>query len=306
MEIIPFVKTIEQLKLNCEGIIVLQHGEKVAEYRWIPETPRNCFSVSKSFTSIAIGMAIDQGKLSLAEPVIDVFPEFRPGPDFEYKPGTEKVNVVLLDRKTKLLSLTLDNLLTMTRGHREFSRPATATEAIEQTLTYTPASRFVYDNGSTLLASAMFTRRMGATVREFLLDALFHPLGIPDPQWPESPDGHTIGGTGLMLTTSELAIFGQFLLQRGQWQGKQLVSPSWIDSAGRPHVKTRMEQPDNDLGYGYGFWPCRYGAYRADGKDGQFVIVLPRQNAVVAINSDEPEPSNILYSVWDEILPLLG
>jgi CubicO group peptidase (beta-lactamase class C family) len=191
----------------------------------------------------------------------------------------------------------------MTRGHADFSRPATVAEALEQRLSFDPGGRFVYDNGSTFLASAMFTRAMGQTVRDFLVEALFRPLGIPDPEWTQSTDGHTAAATGLFLSTSSLARFGQFLIQRGLWQGKQLVSPLWIDSAGRPHVSTRDSKwPDYDLGYGYGFWPCRHGAYRADGKDGQFVVVLPRQDAVVAINSNEEKHYPILYAVWDEIL----
>ena len=287
MNIDSFVKVIERQKLNCEGIIVLRHGKKTAEHRWIPQAPRNTFSVSKSFLSIAVGMAADKGKLSLADHAADAFPELarRPG--------------------KRLSAVTLEHLLTMARGHRAFSRPATAAEALAQPLAYQPGARFVYDNGSSLLASAMFTRKTGTTVREFLLNALFRPLGIPDPQWPQSPDGHTIGGTGLELSTSSLARFGQFLLQRGNWQGKQLVSPGWIDRAGRPQINTRLRRPDCDIGYGYCFWPCRHGAYRADGKDGQFLIVLPRQDAVVAINSSEPKPYPILYAVWDEILPLL-
>jgi CubicO group peptidase (beta-lactamase class C family) len=289
MKIDSFVKVIEKQKLNCEGIIIFQHGKKIAEHRWIPETPRICYSVSKSFTSIAIGFSIDRGKLSLSDRVADIFPDRKS----VRKPGK------------RFASLTLEHLLTMTRGHKAFSRPMTAAEALAQPLSYEPGTRFVYDNGSTLLASAMFTRRMKTTVREFLLDALFRPLGIPDPEWRETPDGHTIGGTGLIVTTSNLATFGQFLLQRGQWKGKQLVSPDWIDKVGRPHISTRLRRPDMDLGYGCGFWPSRYGAYRADGKEGQFIIVLPRQDAVVAINSTEPKPYPILYAVWDEILPQL-
>jgi CubicO group peptidase (beta-lactamase class C family) len=233
-------------------------------------------------------MAADRGKLSLSDSVAAAFP------DLVRKPGK------------RLAALTLGHLLTMSRGYKAFSRPVTVAEALAQPLTYQPGEYFVYDNGSTFLASAMFTRAMGKTVRDFLLDALFRPLGIPDPVWPESPDGHTVGATGIELTTSDLARFGQFLLQRGQWRGKQLVSPDWIDNAGRPQINTRSRRPDSDLGYGCGFWPCRHGAYRADGKDGQFVIVLPRQDAVAAINSNEPKPSPILYAVWDEILPLLA
>jgi CubicO group peptidase (beta-lactamase class C family) len=145
----------------------------------------------------------------------------------------------------------------------------------------------------------MFTRMVGMTVRDFLLDALFRPLGIADPQWPETADGHTIGASGLVLTTTDMAKFGQFLLQRGCWEGKQLVSSCWIDSAGRPQTSTRSRRPGCDMGYGYCFWPCRGGAYRADGRDGQFVIVFPGQDMVVAINSSEPKPYPILYAVWE-------
>jgi CubicO group peptidase (beta-lactamase class C family) len=287
MNIDSFVSAIEKQKLICEGIIVLQHGEKIAEHRWIPESPRNVFSVSKSFVSIAVGMAVDRGKLSLASRLVDVFPRLAP------KPGK------------RLAALNLEHLLTMARGYKEFSQPATVAEALAQPLTYQPGTHFQYDNASTFLASAMFTYSMGITVREFLLDALFRPLGIPDPEWPETPDGHTVGSTDLVLTTSNLATFGQFLLQRGEWKGKQLVSPGWIDAAGRPQIKTGWPKPDQDLGYGFCFWPCRYGIYRADGKNSQLVIVHPRKDVVIAINSNDPDPFLILYTVWDEILPLL-
>jgi CubicO group peptidase (beta-lactamase class C family) len=227
-------------------------------------------------------MAVDRGKLSLASRAVEFFPECR-------KPGKA------------LSALTLEHLLTMTRGHATFSRPATVAEALAQPFTYRPGERFVYDNGSTFLASAMFTRAMGINVRGFLLDELFKPLGIDAPEWAESPDGHTVGATGLMLTTNALARFGRFLLKKGEWHQKQLVSAAWIDNASRPHVGTGMRQSDRDLGYGYCFWPCRHGAYRADGKDGQFVVILPQQDTVVAINSNEPKPYPILDAVWGTV-----
>jgi CubicO group peptidase (beta-lactamase class C family) len=287
VKIDSFVRAVEKQKLNCEGIVVLRHGEKIAGHRWTPETPRNSFSVSKSFVSVAAGMAIDRGKLSLNSRVVDFFPEYC------RKAGK------------RLSGLTLEHLLNMTRGHKAFSRPATVAEALSQPLAYQPGARFVYDNGSAFLASAMFTRAMEIRVREFLLDALFRPLDIPDPQWPQSSDGHTAGATGLVLATSDLARFGQFLLQRGQWQGRQLVSSAWLDNAVRPRINTRLRTPDCDLGYGFGFWPCRHGAFRADGKEGQFAVVLPQQDAVVAINANEQKPYHILYAVWEEILPFL-
>jgi CubicO group peptidase (beta-lactamase class C family) len=194
----------------------------------------------------------------------------------------------------------------MTMGHGEFSRPRTVGEALSQKISFDPGTRFVYDNTSTFLASAMLTRVTGVKLRDYLLDRLFRPLEIPDPIWAESDDGYTQGASGLELTTGSMATFGQFLLQRGNWQGKQLVSASWIDGATRTQISTKYSKiPDYDMGYGYFFWTSRHGAYRADGRNGQFVVVLPRQEAVVAISSDEENLMPILYAVWDHILPQL-
>ncbi|MDR2068724.1 MAG: beta-lactamase family protein [Spirochaetaceae bacterium] len=288
MRIEPYVDAVNRQSLKVEGILVLQHGEEIARYRWVPETPRPVYSVSKSFTSLAAGMAIDEGKLSLRTRVLDAFPGRVPEPS------------------PRLSMLNLEHLLTMSRGHPAFSRPAGVDEALAQFLNTDPGARFVYDNGSTFLASAMVTAATGQKVRDFLLDRLFRPLGIPDPVWEESADGYSLGATGLELSTGSLARFGQLLLQRGNWQGKQLVSASWIDTASRAHITTKtFKDADYDLGYGYCFWNCRHGAYRADGKNGQYVVVLPREDAVAAISSDEETMLPILYAVWDHILPEL-
>ncbi|MDR2245715.1 MAG: beta-lactamase family protein [Treponema sp.] len=285
MDITPFAEVIEKRNLKVEGIILFKGGRRVAERRWVPERPRPVYSVSKSFTAIAAGLAIAGGKLSLRDRVADAFP----GP-----------------ASPRLASLTLEHLLTMSRGHGGFSRPRTVADALEQTLDFDPGTRFVYDNGSTLLASAMITQATGQKVRDYLLDRLFRPLGIPDPVWKESRDGYTLGATGLELTTGDLAAFGQLLLQRGSWRGEQLVPAAWIDGASRPHISTKETgKLDYDIGYGYGFWACRHGAYRADGKNGQFVIVFPRQEAVAAIASGEPDMESILAAVWEHILPQL-
>ena len=293
MNLRPFIEGVEKQNLNVEGIIVFQRGRETASHRWADETRRTVFSVSKSFTSVAVGMAIDEGKLSLKEHVTRVFPR--------------KNASAPPDVKKRWDALTLEHLLTMTMGHAEFTRPQSVKEALSYELVNDPGARFLYDNTCTFLASAMFTRATGVKVRDYLLDRLFRPLSIPDPYWPESEDGFTIGATGLELTTSEMALFGRFLLQRGNWEGKQLVSASWIDGATRTQVPTRPSdnKPDYDLGYGYQFWTCRHGAFRCDGKDGQFIVVLPALDAVVTISSDEENMKPILWAVWDYILPQL-
>jgi CubicO group peptidase (beta-lactamase class C family) len=281
----PFIEGVEKQNLRVEGILVTRRGEVIGEHRWIPEVPKNVYSVSKSFTSIAVGRAVGEGKLSLRDKVLDAFP------GFPYAEGAE--------------FLTLEHLLTMNRGHLEFTQPRSVEEALAHKLDIKPGERFFYDNACTFLASAMVTKAMGKKVRDLLVERLFGPLGIPDPVWAESGDGHTIGATGLELSTSSLARFGRFLLQRGNWEGKQLVSPAWIDGATRTQVPTIPSQnsPDYDIGYGYQFWTCRHGAYRCDGKNGQFVVVFPALDAVVTINSNDENMKPILYAVWDHILP---
>ncbi|MDR2618112.1 MAG: beta-lactamase family protein [Treponema sp.] len=284
----PYAEAIDKQKLRVEGLVVLQHGEKIAEHRWVPEVPRNIFSVSKSFTSVAAGIAVDEGRLSLGSRVIDSFP--------------------VRDPSKRLSALTLEHLLTMTRGYREFCRPRSVEEALSQELTKDPGEVFLYDNACTFLVSAMVTRAMGVKVRDLLVERLFRPLGIRDPVWPESDDGYTIGATALELTAPDMAKFGQFLLLRGNWEGKQIVSASWLEGAARAQVSTAAAnpgRPDWDLGYGWQFWMCRHGAYRADGKDGQFIVVFPRQDAVAALTSNEENMGPILYALWDYVLPQL-
>ena len=288
-----FIGSVGKQGLKLEGIIVCPGGGETVSYRWVPERRRNVFSVSKSVCSIAIGMAVDEGKLRLGDRVTGAFP--RAGS------STQSPS----DRRWD--SLTLEHLLTMNLGHPEFTRPQSVAEALSYELTRDPGSFFLYDNTCTFLASAMLTRATGQKVRDYLIDRLFGPLGIQDPYWPESADGHTIGATGLELSTSEMAAFGRFLLQKGSWNGTQLVSAAWIEAATRTQVPTRPQQdkPDFDLGYGYQFWMSRHGAYRCDGKDGQFIIIFPSLGAVIAINSDEENMKPILWTVWDEILPQL-
>ena len=288
MDLKPFIDGMEKQKLKVEGIIVFQRDRELGRHRWVPEQSRTTFSVSKSFVSIAVGMAIDEGKLRLSDRVTQILKGQKPDSRWD--------------------ALNLEHLLTMTMGHAEFTRPQSVEEAFSYELIRDPGTFFLYDNTCTFLASAMLTEVTGFKLRDYLLDRLFRPLGIPDPEWLESKDGYTIGATGLFLTTSDLALFGRFLLRRGNWEGRQLVSAAWIDGATRTQVPTLTTQkkPDYDLGYGYQFWTCRYGAYRCDGRDGQFVIVFPALDAVVTINSNEDNLMPILWAVWDYILPQLS
>jgi len=293
VKIAPFIEAVEKQKLNVEGIVVLRHGREALEpelvrHRWAPETRRNVRSIAKSFTSIAIGMAIDEGILKLSDKLTQFF-----SIDTQLRPL----------QKSRWEAVTLENLLTMTLGHDKLSRPKNLEEAFSYELTHDPGSVFCYDNTSAILASAMLTKASGLKLRDYLLTRLFLPQGIPAPEWLEISDGFTNGATGLFLTTSEMAIFGQFLLQRGSWEGKQLVSPAWIDAATKMQVCVSRKADDYTLGYGYYFWIGEDGTYRCDGSGGHFIIVLPALDAVIAINSDEENMGGILKAVWDYLIP---
>ena len=291
MDLKPFIHAVDRQKLKLEGIIV-SRGSELAGHRWTPEKKRNIYSVSKSFVSVAVGMAIDEGKLRLGDRVTEAFPR-------KSQSGS------VADGRWE--ALTLEHLLTMTMGTGEFFRPRSVEEALSRVLVSGPGTSFLYDNTCTFLASAMLSKATGVKLRDYLLTRLFRPLGIPDPKWAESGDGHTIGASGLELSTSDMAVFGRFLLRLGNWEGKQLVSEAWIDAATRTQVSTLPSQtkPDYNLGYGYQFWTCRHGAFRCDGRDGQFIVVIPALDAVIAVNSCEENMKPILWAVWDCILPQL-
>ena len=287
MDLKPYIMDVEKQKLNVEGIIVFQRGKAQAQ-RWAPEERRNIHSVSKSFASIAIGMAIDEGSMKLSDRLTGAFPRKKPDPRWD--------------------ALNLEQLLTMSMGKAEFSRPRSLEEAFENELVNDPGTVFRYDNTCTFLASAMLTKATGLNLRDYLLDRLFSPLGIADPEWEESDDGYTRAGSGLCLSTSEMLLFGRLLLQKGSWEGRQLVSSSWIEAATRTHIIKYVSNKKNaDYGYGYGyqFWICPHGAFRCDGTGGQFIVVFPALDAVAAINSEEENMMPVLTAVWDHILPQL-
>jgi CubicO group peptidase (beta-lactamase class C family) len=154
------------------------------------------------------------------------------------------------------------------------------------------------------MLSAIVQKVTGRTILEYLTPRLFEPLGIESPQWDTSPQGVSIGGYGLFLRTEDIAKFGQLYLQRGMWNGKQILPAEWVDQATSKQVSNGSD-PDNDWdqGYGFQFWRCRHNAYRGDGKNGQYCIVLPEKDAVIAITANEKDMQAELNIVWDKLLP---
>ena len=292
--IIAFIEHADSQINSMHSFMLLRHGQVVAEAWWNPESavkPHVLFSLSKSFTSTAVGMVVAEGKLSIDDPVLKFFPDELP-----------------IEVSTNLKAMRVRDLLTMSTGHQEEVNLKTKEEwkrtFLSHPVPHKPGTHFKYNTPATYMLSAIVQKVTGQTVLEYLQPRLFEPLGIAQPQWDSSPEGISLGGYGLFLRTEDIAKFGQLYLQNGNWQGKQLVPAQWIEQATSKQVSNGSDPSrDWDQGYGFQFWRCRHDAYRGDGKDGQFCILLPKLDAVIAITANTSDMQAELNVVWDKLLP---
>ena len=294
--ILAFVEAADRNIDAMHSFMLLRHGHVVAEGWWSPYdagTPHSLYSLSKSFTSTAVGLAVAEGKLSVDDEVLKFFPEDAPAAP-----------------SGNLKSMRVSDLLRMSTGHQ--AEPSLMTEQhwakafLAQPVPHKPGTHFLYNTAATYMLSAIVQKATGMTVLDYLRPRLFEPLGIENPTWGTSPQGVTLGGYGLSIRTEDIARFGQLYLQKGQWHGKQLVPEAWVDAAtARQTSNGSNPKSDWDQGYGYQFWRCRHGAYRGDGAFGQFCIVMPEQDAVVAITSGVKDMQAVLNLVWDHLLPAM-
>ena len=296
-----FLDAAERDVRYLHGFMLLRHGAVVAEGWWEPyAAPRRhmLFSLSKSFTSTAVGLLVAEGKLAVEDPVLDFFPAAAPA-----APGAH------------LRAMRVRDLLTMTTGHDKDATGAVFRQGgpdwvrtfLALPVEHQPGTHFAYNTAATYILSAIVQRVSGERLLRFLGPRLFEPLGIAHPTWETSPQGIDVGGSGLSLTTADIARFGQLYLQKGVWQGAQLVPRAWIEAATARQVPNGPSQnPDWVQGYGYQFWRCRHGAYRGDGAFGQFCVVLPAQATVVAITAGLSSMQRVLDLVWEHLLPALG
>ncbi|MBK9123309.1 MAG: beta-lactamase family protein [Chloroflexi bacterium] len=296
-----FVEALEN-QGNVHSVMLLRHGKVIAEGWWSPyarDYPHMLFSVSKSFTSTAVGLAAAEGYLSIDDRVLSYFPA-----ETSSDPGDP------------LAAMTVRHLLTMSTGHAVDTWPTMVRRPdgdwvagfLEVPVTRTPGTHFVYNTGATYMLSAIVQKATGMKLTEFLQPRLFAPLGIENATWRESPRGIAHGGTGLSVTTEDIAKFGQLYLQNGLWQGAQIVPEAWVDAATSYQVSNGDDaNSDWAQGYGYQFWRCRHNAYRGDGAFGQYCIVMPEQDAVLAMTAgiDLLEMQQPLDFVWDILLPAM-
>ena len=280
--------------------MLVRHGQVVAEGWWGPyaaDEPHMLFSLSKSFTSTAVGLAVADGKLKVDDPVLGFFPDEAPA-----------------QPSANLKAMRVRDLLTMSTGHhdeeiRDF--PYTGDESVVKNflarpVSHKPGTFFLYNTPASYMLSAIVQKVTGQPVVDYLRPRLFEPLGIAAPTWEASKQGVSMGGFGLSVRTEDIARFGQLYLQKGMWQGKQLVPAAWVETAtSRQMSNGSSPTSDWEQGYGYQFWRSRHGFYRGDGAHGQFCLILPQYDAVVAITSGTRDMASVMNLVWDRLVPAL-
>jgi hypothetical protein len=294
--VLAFVEAADKTADALHSFMLLRHGHVLAEGWWAPyeaAAPHALYSLSKSFTSTAVGLAIAEGKLSLDDEVLKFFPADAPA-----EPGPN------------LKAMRVSDLLRMSTG--QASEPPRRKEQpwvrtfLAQPVPFKPGTHFLYNTSGTYMLSAIVQKATGMTVLDYLRPRLFEPLGIEHPTWETSPQGISAGGFGLSIRTEDIARFGQLYLQKGKWQGKQLVPEAWVEAAtARQTSNGSNPKSDWDQGYGYQFWRCRHGAYRGDGAFGQYCVVMPEQDAVIAVTGGLHDMQAVLNLVWDKLLPAM-
>ena len=257
--------------------MALRHGKVICECNFAPY-PKGMWhithSMCKSITGMAIGMLIEEEKLKLDENIYDIFPDHTNAFSKIFRPV-----------------ITVENLLTMTSGVT-FNESGIVSgndwlgSFLNASVNGKPGTEFQYNSLNTYVLSAIVTKRTGETLTEYLTPRLFGPLGITKYYWETCPKGITKGGWGLFLCAEDMAKLGQLYLQRGKWNGQQLVSEYWIEISTARHLKTQ----NDTYGYGYQLWmEQRPGSFEYNGMLGQNVIIYPDMDMVLVTNAGNKE-----------------
>ncbi len=304
-----YLADVKKHNQDLHSLMIVRHGKVVFE-EWLGDNAANIphilNSVSKTFTATAVGFAVQEKLITVNDKLIDYFPEYLPA-----------------EVSDNLKAVTIKDLLTMSVGHD--TDPTSTVRAntgagdwerlfLATPVVHKPGTKFVYNSLATYMLSAIVQKVTGQTVEDYLYPRLFRPLGIVGTNWLVSPTGVNTGGWGLYIKTEDMAKMGQFMLQKGKWNGKQLLPEAWFDEATQSHIQqppvwlqegTKVKDSDWYQGYGYQVWRCRHNAYRADGANGQFIIVIPEKDAVIVTTANINDMQAEINLIWKHLLKAL-
>jgi len=295
--VLAMVRRWERVGTEPHGVVVIRHGHVVARGAWRPWSPDGIglvYSVSKTFLAIAAGFAEAEGLLSRDERLVDVFPEAADvaGP--------------------RAARITVEDCLRMSTGHHTDTLDSFGGRGEESVAVFLgaepeqePGSWFMYHNGASRVLALAVQRRTGERLVDYLRPRLLDPVGIRQAVWTRWA-GADLGFSGLHISMESIARLGLLLLQDGAWEGRQVLPDGWVATATQALADTthHPDPVDWTVGYGYQLWRSRHG-FRADGAYGQFALVVPEHDLVVAVTSCTETTHEVLDAVWDELLPHL-
>jgi CubicO group peptidase (beta-lactamase class C family) len=290
--------------IEPHSLMILRHGRLVASGWWAPyaaDRPHLLYSLSKSFTATAAALAAGEGLLRFDDPVISYFPAFEAD-------ITDACSRAMLVR----------HVASMASGHEaetlERARAADRADLVRGFLLVPPerdpGTVFAYNQPATYTLAAIVQRVTGESLTGYLRPRLLDPLGIGEAAWLCDRSGRELGFSGLHAATDAIARLGLLYLQDGVWEGERLLPEGWVAEATRPHIDNGDGTPEADRsdwqqGYGYQFWCSRHG-YRGDGAYGQYCLVLPEHDAVIATTAATEQMPQLLDLVWRHLLPAFG
>jgi CubicO group peptidase (beta-lactamase class C family) len=299
-----FFNMIEEKDYDMHGLMMIRHGKVIAEHWWMPYAPQYqhaMYSATKTFTGVALGFAIKEGLLSIEDKVISFFPDLLPD--------------TISPRLTKL---SVRHLLTMSVGHSATSYAGSGNRQVRSFLAthfaHEPGTSFAYNITASHMLSHIITKVSGVSLYEYLKPRLLDPLGIEDVIWEMDNDGYNMGNGGTHMKTSDMAKMGLFLINKGKWNGKQLLDRAWIDSATIPHIYQHPERTpeenekaadDGSQGYGYQIWMGRQHSYRAIGGQNQLIMVIPEYDFILVCHSSIGDEAGFNKLIYD-MLPTMS
>ncbi len=287
-----FIERMKQQEKVINYVQVRQKGKIIFDWGRLNRKSRlNTWSVSKSFISVAVGIAMDEGLLTLDEKICDSFRDYLPE-----NPSENLRNLMV--RHLLTMTTGVENPLFFDNDPERYITEDWIAYFFSQEFPFKPGERFLYCNFNTYLLGCLIEKKAGMDIMEYLTPRLFTPLKIYSPDWTRCPKKHIHAANGLYLTIDEFGNFGEMVLNGGVFDGKRIVSKEYLDMA------TKNQMPEEwDLKYGFQFWMNPDGkGFRADGKYGQYIIILPEKEMVVSVQS--LSEGDMFSEVWSWIQEL--
>lgn len=298
--ILAFLDELESdPNIEPHGLIIQRHGHRIVEGHWAPHTgadSRLVYSLSKSFTGTALGLLIGEGRLSLDDLVCEHLPE-------------------LFDDATadSARTLRIRHIASMATGHdRELVMEAAMADPADPVRGFLmipsdsePGTLFAYNQPPVLALARILHRLAGQSLVDYLRPRVLDPLGIDDFRWRRTRHGHELGYSGVFTNLDAVARLGQLYLDDGMWNGARVLPDGWVADASAVQVANpERDEPDWSQGYGFQLWRSRHG-YRGDGAFGQYMVVLPEYDAVIAMFSCMENMQTVMDAMWEHLLPAM-